>query len=275
MKRPPVVIVGAGRLGCGLARALLRSGWPLRVLPQSPQGRARCRQHRLPIATGADLIAAKVVFLTVTDPAICTVANDLHPQLSKGCALVHCSGALPVTALAGHHRTVGSFHPLCAVSFRRAEFAGCSAAIKTTSAALRKVLLGMARDLRLIPMSVPERSRVAYHAAAVLAAGSTVSLLAAAARTLTAAGVPKVKAARAVAALAQSAISGVANGNFAAAMTGPVARADWQTIERHVAALPSAVRPIYRALSDYGATHVLNQPLPHRSGSRHQKQRST
>ena len=35
----------------------------------------------------------------------------------------------------------------------------------------------------------------------------------------------------------------------AAALTGPVSRGDWETVRRHVAALPEAERPLYLALA--------------------------
>ena len=48
--------------------------------------------------------------------------------------------------------------------------------------------------------------------------------------------------------LARGTIDNVAELGAAAALTGPVARGDWATVERHLAALPDDERPAYEAM---------------------------
>ncbi len=49
--------------------------------------------------------------------------------------------------------------------------------------------------------------------------------------------------------LAQAALDDVAARGAAAALTGPVARGDWDTVARHLAALDPSERDAYRALA--------------------------
>jgi predicted short-subunit dehydrogenase-like oxidoreductase (DUF2520 family) len=48
--------------------------------------------------------------------------------------------------------------------------------------------------------------------------------------------------------LARGTIDNVAELGAAAALTGPVARGDWDTVERHLAAIPEDERPAYEAM---------------------------
>jgi predicted short-subunit dehydrogenase-like oxidoreductase (DUF2520 family) len=56
--------------------------------------------------------------------------------------------------------------------------------------------------------------------------------------------------------LARGALDNVEAMGAAQALTGPVARRDWATVERHVAAIPEAERAVYRALTDAAARLV-------------------
>ena len=51
-------------------------------------------------------------------------------------------------------------------------------------------------------------------------------------------------------ALVRGTVDNVAALGPAAALTGPVARGDWATVERHLAALPEDERPAYEAMVD-------------------------
>jgi predicted short-subunit dehydrogenase-like oxidoreductase (DUF2520 family) len=245
-----VVVVGVGRLGGALARALAVKRWPVHVLPRSEQARRRARELGLKPATPEDVARARVCLLCVPDQAVPSVAEELKPRVERGAALVHCAGALPLTALGpARGRALGSFHPLCAVSDPRDALAGHTVAISTRSPWLRAVLEQMARVVGLQALRVPEARRAAYHAGAVLSAGGVVATLSAAVEALLTAGISEEEALAALLPLARSALRGVEARGLAAGLTGPVVRGDAGVVAAHLEALPPEVASVYRPLS--------------------------
>ena len=129
----------------------------------------------------AVLDEVELIILAVPDDAIASVIEPL--RLYSGQALVHTSGLLGAEVLqptlaAGSQ--IGAFHPL--VSFT-ADVERSVAAIKGSTIALEgdDRLMGLLADLAEaiggLPVRLPQGSKGAYHAAAVLASGGLVALL--------------------------------------------------------------------------------------------------
>ncbi|EAU68878.1 conserved hypothetical protein [Stigmatella aurantiaca DW4/3-1] len=179
------------------------------MLSRTEAGRGRLKALGLKPATDKDVHQARVCLLCVPDSAVPEVAQEMDRQLGRGAALVHCAGALSLDALGTPKgRPLGSFHPLCAVSDPRDTLAGHTVALSTRSRTLKTVLRGMADDLDLHVLEVPESQRAAYHAGAVLSAGGVVALLSAAVEALGCAGIPADEALTALLPLTRSGGSG-------------------------------------------------------------------
>jgi predicted short-subunit dehydrogenase-like oxidoreductase (DUF2520 family) len=103
---------------------------------------------------------------------------------------------------------------------------------------------------------VDDDHRAAYHAAAAIASNHLVALLGQVERVAAAAGVPL----DAFLDLVRGSVDNVAALGPAAALTGPVARGDWDTVARHLAALPPEERAAYEAMAALAAR--LRQPEP-------------
>jgi predicted short-subunit dehydrogenase-like oxidoreductase (DUF2520 family) len=91
---------------------------------------------------------------------------------------------------------------------------------------------------------VADADRAAYHAAAAIASNHLVALLGQVERVAARAGVPL----EAYLDLVRVTLDNVAEMGPAAALTGPVARGDWATVERHRAALPADELVAYDAM---------------------------
>ncbi len=210
-------IVGPGRLGRSLARLLRETGAEVDLV-----GRERPPR-------GA------VVLLTVPDDRIEEAARALPP----GPIVLHCSGTAPVDALAPHHPR-GSFHPL--MSFpgphQTPDLTGVPAALAGDPEALRAGE-ALARRLGMTPLRVPGDRRL-YHAAAVFAGNFATVLLAEASALLAAAGIDPAEAPQLLAPLALRSIRNAAEVSPRAALTGPVARGDHNTVEQHRQAMADA-----------------------------------
>lgn len=212
-----VVIVGPGRLGRTLARALETRGVQVRL-----------------VGRGEAIPASPLTLLTVPDRAIAEVAA----RVPAAGVLLHCSGACDLDVLRPHH-PAGSLHPLMTFPGDAATLAleGAPAAIAGDPEA-RRSAGALALLLGMRPFEVPGDRRL-YHAAAVMAGNFATALLAEAAAVLARAGVPIEDAPALLAPLALASIRNGAALGPAAALTGPVARGDEEVIRAHRAALAS------------------------------------
>ena len=170
-----------------------------------------------------------LVLLCVPDRAIAEVAAEIEP----GPWVAHVSGATPLDALSPHERRFG-MHPLQTFSRARGpeQLDGAWAAVTAESEEARAVGVWLAEALGLRPFVLDDSLRAAYHAGAAMASNYLVTLREAAGSLLEAAGAPPEAL--------DPLLRGVIDGGFE--LTGPIARGDWDTVERHLAVI-RAERP--------------------------------
>ena len=159
---------------------------------------------------------------------------------------LHTSGSLDASVLAplrAAGSAIGSLHPLKAFPQPLpdpAEARGVFFAVDGDPAA-RELAARLAAAWGGVAGEVPPAARPLYHFAATLAAGGTVTLLAAAGEIAERLGLPEAVA-RGYLELARGALAAAgraldAGRPLAAAITGPVARGDAATVARHLEAL--------------------------------------
>ena len=223
-----VRIVGAGRAGSALARALGQVGWT--VEPALGRG-----DDLAAAAEGVDLLV-----LATPDGAIAEVAQAVRPFDST--VVAHLAGSLGLAALEPHPRRA-AVHPLVALPD-----AELGAARLRAGAWFGVAGDPMAREvvdhLGGHWLDVADEQRAAYHAAAVIASNHLVALLGHAERVAGAVGVPL----EAYLDLVRGTVENVAALGPQAALTGPVARGDEDTIARHLEALDPDERETYEAM---------------------------
>jgi predicted short-subunit dehydrogenase-like oxidoreductase (DUF2520 family) len=229
-------IIGPGRAGRAFSQALEDAGWTSR-------GFLRRGDDVAGAAGGVDLLA-----IATPDAAIEPVASAVTP--SDDAVVVHLAGSLGTAALAPHPRRA-AIHPLVsfapATGSHRRDLKGAWFAVSGDPLAWQVV-----SDLEGRPIPVADDARTSYHAAAVIASNHLVALLGQVERVAARAGVPF----EAYLDLVQGTVDNVAALGPEAALTGPVARGDWDTVGRHLAALPADERAAYRALADQAARLV-------------------
>jgi len=230
-----VRIIGPGRTGRSLARALDAVG--VKVL--GVLGRA---DDPSSAAVGVD-----VLLLTVPDRSVGAVASAVTPVPST--VVAHCAGALGLDVLAPHER-VASLHPLVTLP----DPVIGAARLRTGAyfiVAGDQVATDLVLKLGGRPLVVPEQRRAAYHSAACIASNHLVALLGQVQRVAATVGLPL----EAFLPLARGALDDVGLLGPATALTGPAARGDLTTIERHRQALDGA------ELEGYDAGVALAQRL--------------
>lgn len=222
-------IVGPGRAGRALFEALTDAGWSVDLVGRGDDVAGA--------AHGVDL-----VIIATPDGAIAEVAASITAVAST--AVVHLAGSLGLDVLAPHERRA-SVHPLVSLAGNGAErLRGAWFAIAGDAIA-RDVVAALGGHA----VEVPDDQRAAYHAAACVASNHLVALLGQAERIAASAGVPL----EAYLDLVRGTVENIATLGPAAALTGPVSRGDWATVDRHLAALDPSERRAYEAMAAQAA----------------------
>jgi predicted short-subunit dehydrogenase-like oxidoreductase (DUF2520 family) len=167
---------------------------------------------------------AQVVLLCVPDRAIAKAAAALEPGPWVG----HVSGGTPLEALAPHTRRF-SLHPLQTFSHDRGpeQLDGAWAAVSGETDEALAVGTSLADVLGLRPFVLEDGHRALYHAGAAIASNYVVTLRRSAGELLAAAGAPPEAL--------DPLMRRVIDNGFQ--LTGPIERGDWETVERHRAAI--------------------------------------
>jgi len=211
--RASVGVVGAGRLGTALARALREAGHEV----HGPVGRG--------VAP-----AGEILLLCVPDAEITAAAETV-----AGAArfVGHTSGATSLAALgpaaAGGAELFG-LHPLQSFARAGARLAGSGGAIAGSTPRASTVARGLAITLGMTPFEIDDAERPAYHAAASIASNFLLTLEDAAERMAGAAGVEQSAARGLLAHLVRTTVENWAALGPERALTGPVARGDEATV---------------------------------------------
>jgi predicted short-subunit dehydrogenase-like oxidoreductase (DUF2520 family) len=179
------------------------------------------------LGVALDSQSPELVLLCVPDRAIAEVAS----ATPSGPWIAHVSGATPLAALDPHTRRFG-LHPLQSFSRSRGpeQLDGAWAAVTAETDEARAVGYELAETLGVRPFDLADADRVTYHAGAAMASNYLVTLREAARSLLEASGAPPDAL--------DPLIHGVVDGGFE--LTGPIARGDWSTVERHLAAIRAA-----------------------------------
>jgi predicted short-subunit dehydrogenase-like oxidoreductase (DUF2520 family) len=211
-----IQVIGAGRVGSALA--------------------ARLRERGVAVAEDDPDLA----ILCVPDGAIAQAAAAIEP----GPWVAHVSGATPLAALAPHERRFG-LHPLQTFTRGRGaeQLDGAWAAVSGESPEALARGYWLAETLGLRPFELDDSARVLYHAGAAIASSYVVTLYRVASDLVRAAGAPP----EALVPLMRRTIE---NGFE---LTGPIARGDWETVERHRRAIRETrpeLEPLYDVLAE-------------------------
>ena len=244
-----LTIVGPGRLGQAMAKLLASAGIKVRFVAarrlEAARRAVRFIGSGTPVALDVkELADAPVILLTVSDAALAPLARQLKNLRAswRGKVVLHTCGALPSTVLAPLKRqgaAIGSLHPFQTIPDPATGFRNlpCSFWAIEGDAPACKVANHLARALDGIPFRVRPAWKTLYHAAAFLSCAGVVTLLDQAARLLRGAGVPAETVRPMLGQFVGETVGNFVRLGARRALTGPAARGDWETIERHLRAL--------------------------------------
>jgi predicted short-subunit dehydrogenase-like oxidoreductase (DUF2520 family) len=257
-------LVGAGHVGRVLGRLFGATGsFHIQdVLTRSP-ATAQAAVRFMDAGTAVDdvvfLRRADVWMLAVGDDQIAPVCAQLAAAgLLQGAVVFHCSGAkssaqLQAARVAG--ALAASVHPVRSFADPAAvaqDFAGTFCGVEGDAAALA-LLAPALSAIGARTVVIDAAAKTVYHAAAVFASNYLVTVVDAALRAYQAAGIPADVARELARPLATETLANVFRLGPEAALSGPIARGDMQTVARQQDALDGWDRPtgaLYAALVD-------------------------
>lgn len=251
--------IGAGTVGTALAVRLNQSGYPVVAVSSRSQASAQ----KLAQAVGGCRVFdshqsaadnAELIFITTPDDAIAPVVAEInwHP----GQSVIHCSGADSVGILQPAKKAgaeVGAFHPLQTfASVKQAidNMPGSTFALEAEEpllATLKEMAIALGGNWVVLKAS----DKVLYHASAVIACNYLVTLVKLAGDLWQTFGVPPPQATQALLPLLRGTLHNIETIGIPNCLTGPIARGDIGTINKHLNALKQTaphLLPTYREL---------------------------
>lgn len=266
--RLKVGVIGPGRAGTALARALTRAGHRVVAAAAVSAGSKKRVSDNFPHATvaePADVIGqADLVLLTVPDDVLPGLVDGLARTGApyRGRMVAHASGAHGIGVLDPATRAGAlplALHPVMTFTGRDDDvdrIKGVSFGV-TAPGPLRPAAEVLVIEMGGEPVFIPEENRPLYHAALAFAANHLVTLVAQAGDLLAAAGADNPQ--RMLAPLLSAALDNALRFGDSG-LTGPVARGDEGTVAAHVAAIRAAepgALPAYLALARLTADRAL------------------
>lgn len=256
--------IGAGIVGFCLAITLSRKGYMVKAVASRSRSSAKALASRIdgcvPYSSAQDVVNnCDVVFVTTPDDAIAKVVSSVSWR--KGQGVLHCSGAASLDVLEPARRQgaiVGTFHPLQTFSSldeATKNLPGTTCAIEGGPVS-RAFLENVALDLRCRPLFLKPGDKALYHASAVMVCGFTVGLAKLATDLWGSMGFSQEEALAALMPLLRGTVNSLESVGLPQALTGPFARGDVGTVQKHLEALVAKAPEAVLAYCELGLAQL-------------------
>ena len=238
-------IIGAGMVGTAIGFLLKKAGHEITAVADCSAVHLKRAQSYMPGAfyfrypsQAAD--HADCILITTPDDRIGSVCDEIAGGSSvKGKNIFHLSGAGGLdllTTAAQSGASVASIHPLqsfssidSAISNIPGSYFGVTAAVGA-----KKLSAGIVHDLQGIPIYVKPAQKPLYHAAACIASNYLVSLMSIVESIYLSIGFSEKDARKAYLPLVYGSLKNIEKQGCAMALTGPIARGDSGTVQKHI-----------------------------------------
>ncbi|MBW2340573.1 MAG: DUF2520 domain-containing protein [Deltaproteobacteria bacterium] len=264
MKKQKLGFIGAGKVGTALAARLSKGSYPVIAVANTGSPSAQKLADLVPgcqVFGSAQRVVDKAehIFITTPDDFISKVVSGLtwHP----GQNVVHCSGAASIDILEPAERSgarVGSFHPcqaFASVDQAIENLPGSTFAIEAQTPLL-DILKDMASSIECDWIVLKPGNKALYHAAAVFVSNYSVALLKVATDLFQNFDVPTAQATEVLMPLIQGNFNNIRNIGLPNCLTGPIARGDVSTIQKHIYALQEKEPSLLKLYAELGLKTV-------------------
>ena len=267
-------IVGAGMVGTAIGYLLKKAGYKIVAIAdksatalQRAQSYTGGKVYRKPQEI---LHEAECILITTPDDIILSVCKDIaHSPLIKGKYIFHMSGAGGLDLLEPAKKagaSVASIHPLQSFSSINnaiqnipSSYFGITADAKARTQA-ETIVLALGGN----PIYISSKQKSLYHAAACVASNYLVSLLNVVESIYQSIGISEKDAKKAYLPLIYGSLKNIELSGTIQALTGPIARGDSGTIQKHIDAI-NAHLPQYASL--YSSLGLVTVNLARKKGT--------
>ena len=284
MPKPSIAIIGCGVVGQAIGRILRQKRFRISGVAGTSAASAKAAvafigsgNARLTAASAAR--GADVIFLATPDRMIRTVCERIvqAKAVKRHAVIFHCSGAYGAELLdlaRTRKAHVASLHPL-------QSFASPEAAVKR----MKGTYFTFDGDKDAAPVAeqivnalggrmlrLPPKNKALYHAASCVLSNYMVGLADLGMIMLQLSGLSEKEASRAAKPLMAGTLENIGKVGLPHALTGPIARGDVDTVERHLRALarlPKEIRKLYCELGLYTVRVAQRKGTLHPPEARH------
>ena len=253
-----IAFIGAGKIAHSLVSALLEAGYNVASVISRNKSSAQKLSKKFGIPHHSNKLNSlnqdtAIFFLTVPDNQIEKVAKSLSKlNLNFEQSLfVHVSGALNIEELKSLKKKKGkvaSFHIMQTFpSQRKVDIKNCSVAIETENKKTKNFLNKLASDLKLKSFYLRSDKKIYYHLAGVFASNFLVGNLSVSEKMFQLSKKGKADFNLILDSIVYSTLSNVKNTGISGALSGPVERGDFETIEKHLRALRKKDKQLYKS----------------------------
>ncbi len=271
-------IIGAGRLGQSLARALCEAGCSVQAIYDADETRAKCcvalcgdTTQSLPLeAFPTDLT---LLFIAVPDDSVTELVEKLsHTSfISLDTIVAHTSGVLLSAVLAPlrpQTELLAAVHPVQTLTSSPDDWQrlfGIYYGVEGHYRALPR-LRALVQKLRGKIFIIPQKQKALYHIGCVFASNYLISVEAVAIRIMEQVGFTESEAISILEPLVLASLDNIKKRGIARALSGPIVRGDIGTVARHIEELGKTVPalvPTYMTLGqisiDLAESHLPSQ----------------
>jgi len=262
-----IAIVGAGKVGTAVGYLLLSAGFAVvAVADRNPSAVERSlsytggKPYTLPSEAARE---ANIIIITTPDDEIAGICATLSEAgaISRGDKVVHMSGAGGLDLLESARRAgslVASVHPI--QSFADIEGAIENLPGSTFGITAQPEIIDWSEELvRIlggIPFLVAESDKPLYHAAACMASNYFTTLMHTVESIYVSLGLTHEEAVRAFWPLVRGTMKNIERQGTVQALTGPIARGDVGTIQKHLTAFHEKLPQFLRVYQELGVLTV-------------------
>jgi predicted short-subunit dehydrogenase-like oxidoreductase (DUF2520 family) len=251
------VIIGLGMVGTAIGYLLKKAGYEIVAIAdksaaalQRAQSYTGGKAYRKPQEI---LREADCILITTPDDIILSVCKDIAlSPLIKGKYIFHMSGAGGLDLLEPAKKAgaaVASIHPLQSFSSIDQAIQNIPGSYFGITADKKAEMLAkkIVRDLGGFPLLISAAQKPLYHAAACVASNYLVSLMSVVESIYQAIGLTEKEAKKAYLPLVYGSLKNIERAGSINALTGPIARGDFGTLQKHLVAIDETL-PQYSSL---------------------------
>jgi predicted short-subunit dehydrogenase-like oxidoreductase (DUF2520 family) len=262
-----MAIVGAGKVGTAVGYLLRRAGYDIVAVADcnpAAVGKSLPYTGGKPYTSPSEAArGANIVLITSPDDEIAGICTTLSEAgaIFPGDKVVHMSGAGGLDLLESARRSgalVASIHPI-------QSFADIEGAIENLPGsafgvtAQREIVSWaekLVRDLGGTPFLIAEADKPLYHAAACMASNYLTTLMHTVESIYASFGLTREEALRAFWPLVRGTMKNIERQGTVSALTGPIARGDAGTLQKHLSAFSVKLPQFLRIYQELGVLTV-------------------